>query len=194
MNRGPSAFAPSRLPGGRTLKWESLANTAGQVWNTFFTNTEPGTSRARVLLPLDILGGVTTVERIRGWVWFHIPNTVIDASATDLGMNVSMQLCPIQNATLVTQAILNDTNAADKENNRFLGFWNIFPTGWNSIPLTMDAVAGQAVTLEIDVKVRRRFDRSVWTLLLTTSAINVGIGTVTVAAELRALFSGTQNF
>jgi len=144
-------------------------------------------------LPTNVLEGVVTLERVRGWVQMFAPRASTDLEqALVHPIILDMQLAPSQAGALVLASILNNSNSADLESNRFIGRWCMSPSGWNSDGLTMTigGNAGILVTQEIDVRVRRRFDISCWSLLLGTTIdiANVVEAGWLFSAQLRALF------
>ncbi len=191
--RGPSAFASTQLAGGKSLTWESLvAATTPVAINNFATNSGPGgaTQRIRTILPVNVLRGAVTLERIRGYIaiWFSDADSV---AAVDWFVDVSLQLFPARGGNIDLNSMLSSTDAADLESNRFV--WR--KTYLAPQPLVAAATyqLGTVNTLyELDIKSRRRFDRSNWGLgLVFQASINSNTEHF-VRADLRGLFRASD--
>jgi len=189
MNRGPSAFAPSRAGQGRNLTWESLIRptTPVTIFNLFTTSGPGGaTQRLSTMIPINVTRGVVTLERIRGsiQIWFRDADVV---AAVDWFVHLSIQLVPARAGVVDLNSSLLSANASDVESNRFV--WRKSYTA----PLT--SVSGILYTrciqdnaFEIDVKSRRRFDRATWALVISAEGSANALAEHFIQVDLRALF------
>jgi len=185
MNRAPSAFAPSRQPGGRALTWEALWNapTALSIGATLTAAQVVGarTISFRVLMPHNLTRGVVTLKRIRGSV-LALPSQALQTIAC------AIQLVPVRADTIASNDILDPLSAFDLESNRIIWRKNFL--------LVQDTVATPAVRysmhMDIDVKSQRRWARNLWSLAFITSSLTANLANDIIWADMRALFSATD--
>lgn len=189
-----SAFAPSQK-GGRTLSWESLAkDTVGGDHNLVFNNlafTAGGSDiRYLVLLPPNVLRGTLTLVRTKiTWeTWWGAVAIGTGAGSRLARMPWNMQLVPVRDGAIQDAAVLDPDNAADDENNaiiaRGLRFAELGQEG------TLNSLERVPTRQPIfyDVKSQRRFDRSLWALILVTTALAGTTSDMLHALDVRALF------
>lgn len=185
MRRGPSAFAPSRAAGGRSITWEQLAlsiDLLGNVLPTLNPNVAAG-ENFRVLDPGNITRGTVTLLRIRGDIAVRQPNEI----ANDVTVwRWGIQLVPLRNGVIEANALLSLNNTADLENNRWV---------WRRTDTVFLTGTGQnlmyAQTHEVDVKSKRRYARDEWCLVVQCFSNQAGADFVNnfVAMDLRALYA-----
>lgn len=185
MTRGPSAFAPSRASGGRSITWEQLALGVDLVTGILPTpnpNVAAG-ERFRVIEPGNITRGTVTLLRIRGSIAIRQPNEIAN--------NVTMwrwgiQLVPLRNGVIEAVSMLSLNNTADLENNRWL---------WRRSDYTFLEGTGQQLMYnnshEVDVKSKRRYARDEWGLILQcfTNQAGADFANNFAAVDLRALYA-----
>ncbi len=194
MNRGPSAFAPSRLPGGRALSWEALgAGAAVAPMTTNLPNLAYTTAaiqtRYVTLIPINVTRGVVTLERVRGSIWTWLGEVETTADLANWATLMTVQLVPVRNGAIIDDSVLSARNTADLENNRIIWQRAFYPMGGATItgpgPLEYYDMRGNG---DVDIKSRRRFDRALWALILTAD-IDISIAGVNQSAfRLRGLF------
>lgn len=194
LKRPASAFAPGTGKDGRTLSWEyifdapipsplltvipSVARVVGGITTNFLT-----------IIPVNVTRGAVTLERVRGTfgIYFEEPELAINLAGAVVHMQ--MQLVPARNGAIVNTAVLSPDNAADQESNKII---------WQRIyyPLTGEALvlggnrfrASSYIGQEVDIKVKRRFDRALYALALVVE-VEGAAGLVHMAyGGLRGLF------
>ncbi len=200
MTRGPSAFAPSRAGGGRTLTWESIASALAPVAvSTAFPTSSllVGSVNTRfvTMIPQNLTRGVITLERIRGHVAFFW-NQAADL-AVDLDrwfIKAWIQLVPLRDGAIQNPAVLSSRNAGDLESNRFIWLRHYLPSTGTTItsPGAIERTGSVTNYIPVDVKSKRRFDRATWALLLGVDIDNDAIASTLVSFDLRGLFKAVD--
>lgn len=189
MNRAPSAFAPGRGAGGRTIAWESifLQPNPARCDVVFPNATAAADLNFVTVMPQNVTRGSVTLERVRGSmrIWWQ-ENALLDLA--DLYVGLSLQLVNIKGGLIAIRAPLSVTDTADLESNRIIWQRAYYPA--NQVVLTLAAEelhpGALATDVEIDIKSRRRFDRATWALILTINTTN--LVEKFCAGNLRALF------
>lgn len=197
MKGRPAGAFAGAMRSGRTLAWESLSvSHIPAILPTSFptvSNVAGGvTTRLLTLVPENVTRGAVTLERIRGNVfvmWAH------SATFGNNGINfipvpMNIQLVPVANGVLALNSVLDPANAADLESNRILWRQTWYPD------FAMDAgtlVAGTRFfaarqPLELDVKVKRHFDRATWALTMVVRYPTVEEVFIHAGLDIRALF------
>lgn len=181
--RPASAFAPA-MSGGRSLGWESLANVSGTNAAVFNVVTA-ATILSRVLLPENLTRGVVTLERIRGCVFFVGADNDFTAFGDEF-ITAGIQLVPLVNGVVPVQSVLDPDNAGDLESNRWIWRCTYGPANQYASATITRAVCYTPPSSEIDVKSRRRFNRSAWALYMTVTG--PGVTQFNTNLTIRALF------
>lgn len=206
VGRGPSRFAGGRSADGRTKEWISLSGNNGwEVLNTALpTNVVIGADTIRfvTLLPANIAaGGEVTLLRIVGDLYvasfaafaasgvgaFHSTPT------TDF-MSMSIQLVPTLHGATGPDT-LDMLNTSDLDSSNILwrkyyapGYTNSSVLGPTILTGGNDA-KGVAHPLHVmDVRVKRRFDRSSFALVLNATTVTLQEEDWAIAFNFRGLF------
>lgn len=161
---------------------------------TVFPNSNPAvlTTIFRVVVPPNITRGAVTLERVRGSLWVWNDQGVLEAGEADWNVNLSLQLVPVRNAAVVAESVLDVTNSADQESNRIIWQRQYYPPNVNLAAVAVEIAYFTMPEPTVDIKSRRRFDRSMWALAVVCET-NTGNQTrVLVAGHLRALFRATD--
>jgi len=197
LRKPASAFAQSVGGSGRTLTWEMLAATPtpifldGQFNNFAFTSGGIDT-RYVILLPQNLTRGAITLVRIRGQVvtYFDQLNMELVGGDTNSFIMMMIQLVPIANGVIQDAQILSAVNTADLESNRILWRRMYTPDFNVSTSGLMDTqrIRGQIQTTELDVKVKRRFQRDQWALVMSIGVATAGSTIHRCGLDVRGLF------
>lgn len=198
LNHPATAFA-GKVAGGRSIQWESLAvaydmNALTAQYPTVSVTAAGLTTRFRTLIPVNVLGGPVTMLRVRGNVLTSFQEGDIAAAGgqAKVGVAMSIQLVPVRDGAIVDDSILDMRNAADLESNRIL--WR--DTAWvdgnisdgGGAGILVNAVRVYMTRLVIDIKVKRRWDRASWALVMAETYNSVAEAAVNQSIEMRALF------
>ena len=146
------------------------------------------------LMPQNMTRGVVTLERIRGnisWYWQDVD--IADSSFHELPMQIA--LVPLQNGAIVNAAVLNPTDPFDLESSKIIWRYNFFPELESGTVPLIDGVRRYhqpGVTLQVDVKSKRRFARDEYALILVLQRDTTKIGNYICSIDLRALFRATD--
>lgn len=204
-SRGPSRFAQGRSADGRTKEWISLsANNGYEVLPTALpTNVVVGAETVRfvTLLPANIAaGGEVTLLRIVGDLYVMSRATFAASgigafhSSTDTDMmGMSIQLLEGVHGAHGPDS-LSMSNTADMDSSKILWRKYYQPGFTNSSVLGPNILAGDASRgvqhpdHTIDIRVKRRFDRSVFQLILNAAAITTGEDEWAISFNFRGLF------
>lgn len=195
MSGQASAFAPSEDRKGKTLAWEDIYDSP--IPEAITTNLSTavrivGVTQTRflTLIPVSVTRGTVTLERIRGTLAVYFSVTELAASFDNWPVHYQIQLVPARDGAITTEAILSPQNTADQESNRILWQRSYYPksggtiTGAGAVELHESNYSG----IEVDVRVKRRFDRATWALILVAD-VETTAGTLhVVGGHLRALF------
>ena len=194
-----TTFAPARAGQGRTLTWEALQAiiTPKSISTVFGTNVlilGNFTTRFLTLIPQNVTRGVVTLERIRGEirVFFDRDNSVL--TAEEMLVQMQIQLVPIRNGAIVNEAVLSPENLADLESNRILWRRNYYVADVIATTVAGSVLnPGQMNTrVDVDVKVRRRFDRALWALIIVVRSATAAEDFNLCTLDLRGLFRATD--
>jgi len=151
------------------------------------------------MLPQNIAsGGEVTLVRIVGWVAVYerlaaaIVQNASTVSTQMLALNI--QLTQIIHGAIGT-TFLDGEDANDKDSSNFLwrhGYPSAGVTStvqsFNFLAGGGDQPAGMHPRTNIDIRVKRRFDRSAWALVFGMSVLNAEINEWGVAFSFRGLF------
>ncbi len=164
--------------------------TLSTVFGTVSLTLGNFTTRYLTLIPVNVTRGVVTLERIRGEirVFFDRDNSV--ANTEKMLVQLQIQLVPIRNGAIVDDAVLSPENLADLESNRILWRRNYYVAD-----VLATTVAGsvlnpgqQNTRVDVDVKVRRRFDRALWALIIVCRSKTTADDFNLCTLDLRGLF------
>jgi len=196
LAKGSTAWAAATAGDGRTLSWESLSGaevTPVRV-DLGFNNLahSSGTVQTRYMTTLsqELTRGAVTLERVRGYLKFWFLNTDVNEQLSQWVVECSMQLVPIQDGSIVDEAVLSLRNSGDLESNRIFWrrAWHPYANTLMTGPGAKQYLRGDLNEVEVDVKSRRRFDRSKFAILLTIDVEAAIITELLVSTNLRALF------
>ncbi len=195
MKKGATAFAPSRTSGGQTIGWESILNAPEpQSITTFFPNVirtvAPNDVRSVSLVPTNQTRGTVTLERVRGWLNVYYRSLELATNFDTWPIHISMQLVPSQDGAFTPAATLTGFNAADQESNKIIWQRLYYPDTGTTItgPGALEYHTSVCAPIPVDVKVKRRFDRALWSLMLVSESETGGIALHRVGGIMRALF------
>jgi len=172
-----SAFAAGEDRKGKTLQWESLLNDGivdfiNVQIPTIVRTVGAFTTRALTLIPVNVTRGAVTLERVRGVmdVWFDEAETT--ASLANWNVHMTIQVVPAADGAIDLPQCLSPGNAADQESNRIIWQRLYYPAAGATItgPGAVEFSQSNYVGHEVDIKVKRRFDRSTWGLALVCEA------------------------
>jgi len=204
-----SAFAPAKSGGGN-LTWEAAGTTCWSTIDQVFGSKgtlyqvecdgEPVDYRtyALVLIPINTNRGTVTLLRVRGYLGCASKNfgNVDQSELREQTVHFMLQLVPHE-PTLINNIdatqLLSGNLATNQESNRIIMQW-IRTVGGEFVTQHSftDPVApnGDSVWFrEIDVRTKRRFDRTQWALALTATTTEPGGFEVNrVFANFRMLF------
>ncbi len=105
--------------------------------------------------------------------------------------DVSVQLAPVRNGSVLNTSILSTFNAADQESNRIV-WQRLYLPQTNGIqvgPGGERLINSNRIHGEVDIKVKRRFDRALWALVLVIEAGALSGALHHCQGTMRALFS-----
>ena len=178
---------------GRTLSWESLENdNVPAILTAQFPNLAflVGTFDVRysVLVPVAVTRGAVTVERIRGEIRMYHEKAQISANIESWPILLMLQLTPVRDGVIVNEAVLDPANSADLESNRIMWRQGYYPQGGSDITQGTNLYhTDQECCPQIDIKSKRRFERSTWALIMTCRCLTISNDDHLCAQDLRAL-------
>ena len=188
LKRPATAFAGGSTGTGKSVGWESILNDEEpqQIDSLLPTlvRTSAGNiqTRARSLLPINVTRGIVTMLRVRGTIAVYFDTNELSTSLANWAVHFSIQLVPARNGVFQTAAILTPSNSADQESNRIVWQHMYYPQSGGTITIPGDIEFHDTWHTDVDVKVKRRFDRAVWDLML--------VADVEAGAALRHLSCG----
>lgn len=190
-----SAFAPGEARDGKGMQWEMISD------QPFIENlsTKFGTqvriaagieTRFVTLIPGNVLRGVVTMMRVRGNIDVYFDEASITADFLRWPVTIQMQLAPLRNGVVQVAAMLSPFNAADQESNKIVWQRRYYPQASSTIagPLANRYYSSNYIHQEVDIKVKRRFDRATWALILVVEGEQTGLTEHVGQISLRALF------
>ncbi len=193
--RPASAFAPSENAKGKALSWEYLINApVPLVLSTLIPTAVriAGTTQTRFvsLIPVNVLRGVVTLMRIRGQIEIFFNVAELAADFDNWRVHLSIQLTPARNGVVDGSSTLSASNSADQESNRILWQRIYYPRTGSTItaPGALEKHDSNYAGQEVDVKVKRRFDRATWALVLVMDVNEDAEGLHFGTSTLRGLF------
>jgi len=199
--QGPSRFAGSKR-GARTLEW---INLSGLTLPDTINVALPGLHtigakeiRSVAILPENIAsGGEVTLQRIVGSLAvYQAQNSLAQKQVLVTNMmSMSIQLVQVQHGQIDTASILDSQNASDLDSQNFL--WRRDYHAGHVITDVVPAIAFLGADdergfidprVEIDVRSKRRFDRSQWALHLCATVAFVENNVWGISFLFRGLF------
>jgi len=202
-----SAFAPAKSGGGN-LHWESSGTTCwetvdqgfpldGDAFNVTCSDaTVLHRTRGLALLNPDNARGVVTLLRVRGFLgvnWDDVPLNQVALRNTLV--HFILQLVP-RDPDLVNapdeKQLLSGNRTPDQESNRILNQWVAVPFGQHGT-VSAAVAGGQSDECfwfqEIDVRVKRRFSRTQWALVISATTTDLaGAEQARVYVNFRQLY------
>ncbi len=178
------------------MSWEALTTTQTPVtadvqFNVLAFVAGIFSVKYLVLMPENLTRGTVTLMRIRGSFtsYFQVIGLASAGASAEAFIAASIQLVPLANGVIQDTAVLNTLNSADSESNRILWRRNYSPVMIeNGGTINAIRYMHQKQTTEVDVKVKRRFDRSryalIWVIAISTSATLETL----IGVDARALF------
>lgn len=197
--RPASAFAPAEDRKGKGLQWESVLNlqTPQPITTQFPTVVRTVGSfqtRLATLIPANVTRGTVTMERVRGSVNIFFDPAELLADFANWSVFVTLQLVTVQSGAILPGAALSPRNAADQESNKIIWQRLYYPavgatiTGPGGLEFSPDNFAA----IEVDIKVKRRFDRATWALALVIECETGAAVLHFMSGHLRGLFRASD--
>jgi len=199
MKKHATAFAPARTGGGQSLGWESLVEeeipeALTQKLPIAVSTAAPLSVVARTILPVNVSRGTLTMLRVRGTIEIYFGSAELASSLDNWFVHMTMQVVPARLGAIDTTSILTPNNANDQESNKIIWQRSYYPRAGTTItsPGALEVHESTAVGMEVDVKVKRRFERSNWALALVAQGETAAIDVHLCALRLRALFQSAD--
>ncbi len=194
MSKPATAFAPAERK-GKMISWESIHSiptptAIATVFPTVIRTVGAFTTLSVSLIPQNVTRGAITMERVRGNIEVYFSSTELAAALDNWPVHMSMQLSPIRGNTIPAASVLSPMNPTDQESNRIIWQRQYYPRAGTTItsPGALEIHESNYVGLEVDIKVKRRWDRALWALQLVVELeTNANLLHLTCGA-LRALF------
>lgn len=199
VGRPASAFAPKEDRKGKMLSWEYLFDQPNPaaiqvVMPTVVRAVGNKQINLLTLLPVNVTRGAVTLERIRGTfeVWFN--STELSVDFANWPVHLQLQMVPANNGVIDTGAALSPGNAADQESNRIIWQRMYYPNTGTTItgPGAIEYHTSNYFGIEVDIKSKRRFDRSTWGLALVYEVEINAEALHQVSGQLRAIFRASD--
>lgn len=191
-----TAFAGGRLASGQSMGWESIfGGTVPAAIDATLVNdirtVGAFNTRALTLIPVNVTRGVITMLRVRGTIDVYFNSTELAAAFVNWPVHFNVQLVPARNGLFEPASVLSPQNSADQESNRILWQRLYMPRAGTTItsPGAIEYHEADKVGMELDIKVKRRWDRAEWALMLVAEVENVAISLHQMEGYMRALFS-----
>jgi len=195
LKRPASAFAPGQARDGKGIQWEYIMDqpipiTAAAFFPTAVRSVGAIDTKSVTILPGNVLRGTVTLERIRGTLEVYFSSVELAASFDNWFIHVQLQLVPLRDGDIVDAATLSPSNAADQESNKIIWQRVYYPRAGTTItsPGALEVHESNYIGMEVDVKVKRRFDRATWALILVADCESNSFPLHSVAGQFRALF------
>jgi len=191
LKRSATAFAPAKSGGGN-LTWEAAGTTCWSTIDPIFNfkspqyeivcdgATETYATYGLILIPINTSRGTVTLLRVRGFLGVSDGEIYNNnpAGLREKTVHFMLQLVPhepTQINTFDATQLLSGNLATNQESNRIIMQWVRGPGGDHSTPGLDPSDPGIPNTRqntwfrEIDVRTKRRFDRTQWGLVLSAS-------------------------
>lgn len=147
------------------------------------------------MVPVNVTRGVVTLERVRGTIEIYFDVAELTSNLDNWFVHMSLQLVPARDGAVDAASALSCNNAADQESNRII--WQRLYTpdtgGTITSPGPLERHTSVFSGQEVDVKSKRRFDRSTWALALVYVCDNVADGIHLFQGNMRALFRSSDS-
>lgn len=193
MNKPAGAFAGAER-GGKAIQWESLLDKQSPVqldvfFPTLVRSVAGIDTRMVSVIPINTLQAPVTLLRVRGALNVFFLESQLSVSFIRWPVSVQLQLVGARDGQVDVQQILSPGNAADQESNRIVWQRDYYPAAGTTLSspigeLTQSDYAG----IEVDIKVKRRFDRATWMLALVLEGEANANTFHQIGGRLRALF------
>ena len=177
------------------MGWEAILNaTEPQDFVTAFPNSNRTVGaydvRSVSLVPINVTRGTVTMLRVRGSLEVYFFSTNLAAALSAWNVHLIMQLVPASDGGPADSSYLSPGNSADQESNRIV-WQRVYYANTGTTITGPGGVEYHTSTLsaEVDVKVKRRFDRATWALELTAEIATASNSDHLIAGQLRGLFS-----
>ncbi len=197
--RAASAFATAEDRKGKTIQWESLIDEGipdflNIVLPTIVRTVGAFTTRAVAIIPVSVTRGAVTLERVRGVMDVYFSSVELAASFDNWPVHMTIQVVPAADGAIDLTSCLSPGNAADQESNRIIWPRLYYPRAGTTItgPGAVELHESNYVGHEVDIKVKRRFDRATWGLALVCETETNAFALHAVGTRLRALFRGSD--
>jgi len=200
LNHPATAFA-GKVAGGRGVQWESLSvsYTAQDLtvqYPTVSVTAAGFTTRYRTLIPPNVTRGPLTMLRVRGSIYtiFEQGMLAVATGTTDMVIPMSIQLVPVRDGSIVDDTVLDMRNAADLESNRILwrgNAWAAYQSN-DTNGLQINVLRRYPTMIDVDVKVKRRWDRATWALIMAETFSSASEDILLQSIELRGLFQSAD--
>jgi len=184
------------MASGQSIGWESIfggtvPDDIDNVLSTDVRSTGAFNTRALTLIPINVTRGIVTMLRVRGELDIYFLSSELAAAFVNWPVHLSIQLVPARNGVFEAGAILSPQNSADQESNRTLWQRVYMPDTGTTItgPGAVEYHTSDKKGLEVDIKVKRRWDRAEWALMLVGEVEGVAIGLHQLSGYMRALFA-----
>ncbi len=130
------------------------------------------------------------MERVRGNLDLYFNSTELAAAFANWFVHLMVQLVPVQDGAIVTDSVLSAGNSADQESNRILWQRVYYPNSGTTItsPGAVELHDSNYRGQEVDIKVKRKWDRATWGLVLSYDGEAAAVDLHILAGHLRALF------
>ena len=199
MKKQATAFAPGRTGGGQSLGWESLVEeeipeALSQKLPIAVSTAAPLSVIARTILPVNVSRGTLTMLRVRGTIEIYFGSAELAVSLDNWPIHMTMQLVPARLGAIDTTSILTPNSADDQESNKIIWQRSYYPRAGTTITSAgaLEVHESNFVGVEVDIKVKRRFERSTWALALVAQGETNAIDVHLCALRLRALFQSAD--
>ncbi len=175
-NRPATAFAPGEK-GGKTIAWESLYQqfvpvALATAFPLTVRTTGANDTIAVAVIPGSVTRGTVTLERVRGQMEVYFSSTELAAALANWPVVISLQVVQLVGGSIKASSSLSPMNAADQESNKIIWQRTYYPRAGTTItsPGGLEVHESSYVGIEVDIKVKRRFDRATWALALVCEA------------------------
>ncbi len=142
------------------------------------------------LIPANVTRGVVTLERVRGNVGVYFDALELGDAMVNWSVMMQLQLVMARNGAITSPAVLSPMNTADQESNKIIWQRRYYPVSSTSITRAGDreVISSNYRYQEVDIKVKRRFDRATWALAFVVEAEATALTLHMGYSSLRALF------
>ena len=132
--------------------------------------------------------------RVRGAIDVYFNSPELAANFANWPVHMQMQLTPLRNGARQLAAVLSPQNSADQESNRIIWQRLYMPNVGTTItgPGAIEFHNSNVAHLEVDVKVKRKFDRANWQLDLIVEVETAAAALHQGSGYLRGLFKSSD--